>query len=47
VSPDAFHEELAFILGESAHYLSIERRGAEDIQSMWVGLRPLVKPPDG
>lgn len=41
--PRPFHEELEFILGESAHYLSKAPR-REDIRSMWVGLRPLVKP---
>lgn len=41
--PDAFKEELEFILRESARYL---RRAPtrEDIRSIWVGLRPLVKP---
>jgi glycerol-3-phosphate dehydrogenase len=41
--PRALHHELAFILGESARYL---RRAptAADIRSIWVGLRPLVKP---
>ena len=41
--PRALHSELAFILGESARYL---RRAptAADIRSLWVGLRPLVKP---
>lgn len=41
--PDAFKEELDFILRESANYL---RRAPtrEDIRSIWVGLRPLVKP---
>lgn len=43
--PLPFHEEVAFILGESARYL---RRAptAQDIRSIWVGLRPLVKPQD-
>ena len=38
-------EEVAFILGESARYL---RRApqASDVRSIWVGLRPLVKPSD-
>ena len=41
--PEAFKEELEFILRESARYL---RRAPtrEDIRSIWVGLRPLVKP---
>ena len=41
--PRALHSELASILGESARYL---RRAptAADIRSLWVGLRPLVKP---
>lgn len=43
--PLPFHEEVAFILSESARYL---RRAptAQDIRSIWVGLRPLVKPQD-
>jgi len=42
--PMAFDEEIDFILGESARYL---RRppGRRDVKSIWVGLRPLVKPP--
>ncbi len=43
--PLAFREEVDFILGESARYLSKAPRLA-DIKSMWVGLRPLVKPPE-
>jgi glycerol-3-phosphate dehydrogenase len=43
--PLAFREEVEFILGESARYLSRAPR-REDIKSMWVGLRPLVKPAD-
>ncbi len=42
--PLAFREEVDFILGESARYLSKAPKLA-DIKSMWVGLRPLVKPP--
>ena len=40
--PAPFAEEVAFILGESARYLS---RGPQrsDVRSVWVGLRPLVK----
>ncbi|MGE4240328.1 FAD-dependent oxidoreductase [Ramlibacter sp.] len=41
--PRPFREELEFILTESARYLSRAPR-REDIRSMWVGLRPLVKP---
>ncbi|MES2414088.1 MAG: glycerol-3-phosphate dehydrogenase/oxidase [Pseudomonadota bacterium] len=43
--PLAFREEVDFILGESARYLS-RAPGLADIKSIWVGLRPLVKPPD-
>jgi glycerol-3-phosphate dehydrogenase len=41
--PLAFDEEIDFILKESARYL---RRGPtrQDVKSIWVGLRPLVKP---
>ena len=42
--PLAFREEIDFILGESAHYLT-EAPSRADIRSLWVGLRPLVKPP--
>ena len=41
--PRPFREELDFILGESGRYLSRAPR-REDIRSLWVGLRPLVKP---
>jgi glycerol-3-phosphate dehydrogenase len=41
--PRPFREELDFILGESARYLSRAPR-REDVRSLWVGLRPLVKP---
>lgn len=41
--PRPFREELDFILGESARYLARAPR-REDIRSLWVGLRPLVKP---
>jgi glycerol-3-phosphate dehydrogenase len=41
--PEPFKEELEFILNESANYLSkAPTRG--DVKSIWVGLRPLVKP---
>jgi len=43
--PNAFAEEVQFILGESARYLSRAPRRA-DVKSIWVGLRPLVKPPE-
>ena len=43
--PDPFAEELDFILSESARVL---RRPLDtaDIRSVWVGLRPLVAPPE-
>jgi glycerol-3-phosphate dehydrogenase len=41
--PRPFKEELQFILSESARYL-VRAPRHEDIRSMWVGLRPLVKP---
>jgi glycerol-3-phosphate dehydrogenase len=40
--PKAFPDEIAFILGESARYLS-RAPTRSDIRSIWVGLRPLVK----
>jgi glycerol-3-phosphate dehydrogenase len=43
--PRPFREELDFILGESARYLK-RAPAAADIRSIWVGLRPLVKPQD-
>lgn len=43
--PLAFAEEVAFILKESARYLSRPPTKA-DVKSIWVGLRPLVKPQD-
>src|SRR5690606_3686726 len=46
VEPRPFEEEIDFILAESAKYLArAPRRG--DVRSMWVGLRPLVRPADG
>jgi glycerol-3-phosphate dehydrogenase len=42
--PDPYAEELEFILRESARYLTCAPTRA-DIKSIWVGLRPLVKPP--
>ena len=41
--PEPFKEELEFILNESANYLSKAPKRA-DVKSIWVGLRPLVKP---
>lgn len=43
--PLPFKEEVDFILRESARYLS-RAPGPADIKSIWVGLRPLVKPSD-
>jgi glycerol-3-phosphate dehydrogenase len=43
--PEPFREEIDFILGEAARYLANAPTRA-DIRSVWVGLRPLVKPPD-
>ena len=43
--PLAFKEELEFILTESARYLTKAPTRA-DVKSIWVGLRPLVKPAD-
>ena len=42
--PLAFEEEIDFILSESARYLRLAPTRA-DVKSIWVGLRPLVKPP--
>jgi glycerol-3-phosphate dehydrogenase len=44
--PRPFREELEFILSESARYL-VRAPRKEDIRSLWVGLRPLVKPVGG
>ncbi|RYF20176.1 MAG: glycerol-3-phosphate dehydrogenase/oxidase [Comamonadaceae bacterium] len=41
--PMALREEVAFILGESARYLR-RAPAVSDVRSIWVGLRPLVKP---
>jgi glycerol-3-phosphate dehydrogenase len=41
--PQPFAEEVAFILRESGRYLS-RAPGRADVRSVWVGLRPLVKP---
>ena len=43
--PLAFKEEVDFILNESARYLT-QAPTRSDIKSIWVGLRPLVKPAD-
>ena len=43
--PEPFKEELEFILQESGNYLSKAPTRA-DVKSIWVGLRPLVKPPE-
>lgn len=41
--PRPFREELDFILSESGRYL-VRAPKPQDIRSLWVGLRPLVKP---
>jgi glycerol-3-phosphate dehydrogenase len=41
--PRPFKQELEFILNESARYL-VRAPQEKDIRSLWVGLRPLVKP---
>ncbi len=43
LEPTPFRSEIDFILGESARYLKRAPQRA-DVKSMWVGLRPLVKP---
>jgi glycerol-3-phosphate dehydrogenase len=43
--PEPFKAEVEFILRESARYLSRAPQRS-DVKSVWVGLRPLVKPPD-
>lgn len=43
--PLPFKQEIDFILNESARYLRRAPARA-DVQSVWVGLRPLVKPQD-
>lgn len=42
--PRPLKAELDFILGEAGRYLARAPR-PEDVSSIWVGLRPLVKPP--
>jgi glycerol-3-phosphate dehydrogenase len=43
--PEPFAEEVEFILGEAARILERAPTRA-DVRSVWVGLRPLVRPPD-
>ena len=43
IEPMAFAQEVDFILKESARYLS-KPPTRTDVRSVWVGLRPLVKP---
>ena len=43
--PLPFAEEIDFILREAGNYLS-RKPSRDDIRSVWVGLRPLVKPQD-
>ena len=43
LEPRPFPEELEFILSESARYLARPPQRS-DVRSLWVGLRPLVKP---
>jgi glycerol-3-phosphate dehydrogenase len=45
LEPEPFREEVDFILGEAGGILARAPTRA-DIRSRWVGLRPLVKPPD-
>ncbi len=41
--PTPFAEEVAFILGEAGRYLARAPKRS-DVRSVWVGLRPLVRP---
>jgi glycerol-3-phosphate dehydrogenase len=43
LEPEPFESEVSFILQESARYLS-KAPTVSDVRSVWVGLRPLVKP---
>jgi glycerol-3-phosphate dehydrogenase len=43
--PEPFADEVAFILNEAGKYLSRAPQRS-DVKSVWVGLRPLVKPQD-
>ena len=45
LEPRPFEQEIDFILREAGHYLRRAPTRA-DILSQWVGLRPLVRPPD-
>jgi glycerol-3-phosphate dehydrogenase len=45
LEPEPFREEIDFILGEAGRYLA-KAPTCADIRSVWVGLRPLVKPAD-
>ena len=45
LEPEPFKEEVDFILEESSRYLS-RAPLRKDVKSIWVGLRPLVKPQD-
>lgn len=45
VEPRPLREEVEFILDEAAHYLAKAPTRA-DVRSVWVGMRPLVKPAD-
>ncbi|MDA1116791.1 MAG: glycerol-3-phosphate dehydrogenase/oxidase [Proteobacteria bacterium] len=45
IEPEPFREEIDFILCETSRYLAKAPTHA-DIRSVWVGLRPLVKPPN-
>lgn len=44
VEPDAYAQEISFILNEAAKYLQ-RAPTRDDVRSVWVGLRPLVRPP--
>ena len=44
--PEAFEHEIAFILKEAGNYLC-RRPTRADVRSIWVGMRPLVKPQEG
>ena len=45
IEPRATEEEIGFVLKEAAAYLTRAPQ-REDVQSVWAGLRPLVKPDD-
>ena len=46
IEPQPFEAEIDFILREAGRCLQ-RAPGREDVRSMWVGLRPLVKPEQG